>query len=99
MPFDTLTLVLVAFGAGGALALVARGVVAARAVERERQRVTTILAVAHRYALGDLSRPTPDYGDDDIGGVARGMDQAVQALGRRSDGLEREIAGNRPGDR
>ena len=47
-----------------------------------------MLSVARRYALGDLSRPAPDYGDDDLGGVARAMDGAVQELGRRVERLD-----------
>ena len=62
------------------------------AAARQRERVLAILAVARRYALGDLSRPAPDYGDDDLGSVARGMDQAVQELGRRIDSLSRDRA-------
>ena len=57
-----------------------------------RQRLDAILAVSRRYALGDLSRPAPDYGDDELGSVARGMDQAVQELGRRVDSLARDRA-------
>jgi two-component system phosphate regulon sensor histidine kinase PhoR len=36
----------------------------------------------------------PDYGDDDLGHVARAMDQVVQELGRRVDELERDRARN-----
>ena len=93
MPFSTTTLFLLGVAAVGAA--VALGVVAffrsAKAGERS-QRVTAILAVARRYALGDFSRPAPDYGDDDLGSVARGMDQAVQELGRRVDSLARDRA-------
>ena len=59
---------------------------------RQEDRVAAMLSVAKRYALGDLSRPAPDYGDDDLGSVARGMDQAIQELGRRVTGLERDRA-------
>ena len=41
-----------------------------------------MLSVAKRYALGDLTRPSPDYEDDDLGRVARAMDEAVHSLGR-----------------
>lgn len=51
-----------------------------------------MLDAARRYALGDLSRPAPDYGDDDMGSVARAMDQAVQELGRRLGDLARDRA-------
>jgi len=54
------------------------------------QRVVSILAVARRYAVGDLRRPPPHYGDDELGEVARAMDGAVQELGRRVDELSRD---------
>jgi two-component system phosphate regulon sensor histidine kinase PhoR len=54
------------------------------------QRVAAMLAVAKRYAVGDLQRPLPDYGDDELGEVARAMDAAVQQLGRRVDELSRD---------
>ena len=57
-----------------------------------RDRVAAMLSAAKRYSLGDLTRPTPDYGDDDLGNVARAMDQAVHDLGRRVDTLERDRA-------
>jgi two-component system phosphate regulon sensor histidine kinase PhoR len=46
-------------------------------------RVRAIASVARRYAEGDLSRPTRDYGDDEIGQVARVLDNSVQEIGRR----------------
>ena len=54
------------------------------------RRVAGILAVARRYSVGDLRRPPPDYGDDELGEVARAMDGAVQELGRRVDELSRD---------
>ena len=81
-----------AFVAGAILALGSRAVFRSSAASRRRQRVDAILSVARRYTLGDLSRPAPDYGDDDLGRVARGMDQAVQELGRRVDSLARDRA-------
>lgn len=56
------------------------------------ERVRGMLGVARRYALGDLSRPSPDYGDDELGRVARAMDHAVQELGRRLGELARDRA-------
>ena len=88
---DVLALV-VAFAAGAGLATAAWFVLRSSVAERDKNRVSAILSVARRYALGDLSRPTPDYGDDDLGSVARAMDQAVQDLGRRVDHLERDRA-------
>jgi two-component system phosphate regulon sensor histidine kinase PhoR len=54
------------------------------------KRAEAIVAVAGRYGLGDLRRPLPEYGDDELGAVARAMDQAVQELGRRVDELSRD---------
>ena len=54
------------------------------------QRVAAILSVAKRYTVGDLRRPPPDYGDDELGEVARAMDAAAQELGRRVDDLSRD---------
>jgi two-component system phosphate regulon sensor histidine kinase PhoR len=54
------------------------------------RRVAAILTVAKRYTVGDLKRPLPDYGDDEIGQVARAMDAAVHELGRRVDDLARD---------
>ena len=92
MPFSSAAFVVAAFVAGIVLALVVVRLIRTSIAARERQRVDAILAVARRYMLGDLSRPAPDYGDDDLGSVARGMDQAVQELGRRLDGLARDRA-------
>jgi two-component system phosphate regulon sensor histidine kinase PhoR len=75
-------------GLGGAL-VGAFLVSSALAAPLER-RVAAIVAVARRYAVGDLQRPLPDYGDDEIGEVARAMDNAVQELGRRVDELSRD---------
>ncbi|HEX6164601.1 MAG TPA: ATP-binding protein, partial [Vicinamibacterales bacterium] len=43
-------------------------------------------------SLGDLTRSSPDYGDDDLGQVARAMDQAIHETGRRLAALERDRA-------
>jgi two-component system phosphate regulon sensor histidine kinase PhoR len=85
-------LIALAFAAG---VLVALAIVTARRSAEEvanRGRVTTMMSAAKRYSLGDLTRATPDFGDDDLGNVARAMDHAVQELGRRIDNLERDRA-------
>jgi len=71
------------------LAAAAAAWVAARPVIRRAQ---AILDVATRYDEGDLTRPTYDYGDDELGSVARGLDAAVQGLGRRIGELRRDRA-------
>ena len=48
-----------------------------------RARARAIADVGRRYALGDLSRPGPDYGDDELGPVARALDGAVQSRAPR----------------
>jgi len=88
----TSVLLALAFAAGAIAAAIAAVVYRSSIVGRDSDRVAAILSVAKRYTLGDLSRPLPDYGDDDLGSVARAMDQAVQELGRRVDHLERDRA-------
>jgi two-component system phosphate regulon sensor histidine kinase PhoR len=88
----TVALIAFAFAAG---VLVTLAVMAARRsalAVHTRGRVTTMLSVAKRYSLGDLTRPSPDYEDDDLGNVARAWDHAVHELGRRVDSLERDRA-------
>ncbi len=92
MPVTSTTLFLFGVAAGGAIAIAVVAFLRSAQAGRRSQRVAATLAVARRYALGDLSRPTPDYGDDDLGSVARSMDQAVQELGRRVDSLARDRA-------
>ena len=54
------------------------------------QRVRTIAGVAQRYRGGDLSPSGLDYGDDELGMVARGLDDAVQMVGRQLAEQERD---------
>ena len=90
----TSVLLAIAFTAGVLAAAIAALLYRSSIIGRDKDRVSAILSVARRYVLGDLSRPLPDYGDDDLGSVARAMDQAVQELGRRVDELERDRARN-----
>lgn len=85
-------LFVLAFMVGAVTAIGVQALWQSSAAAHQRERVLAILAVAHRYALGDLSRRAPDYGDDDVGSVARSMDHAVQELGRRIDSLSRDRA-------
>jgi two-component system phosphate regulon sensor histidine kinase PhoR len=55
-------------------------------------RVRAIATVAQRYRKGDLTRPSYDYGPDELGEVARVLDGSVQELGRRLDELSRDRA-------
>jgi two-component system phosphate regulon sensor histidine kinase PhoR len=52
------------------------------------RRVRAIAEVAERYAAGDLSRPSQDYGTDEIGLVARVLDDSMREIGSRT--TERE---------
>ena len=92
MPLTSTTLLLLGVAAGVVLAFAALALFRASQAAGVNQRVNAIQAVARRYALGDLSRPAPDYGDDGLGSVARSMDQAVQELGRRVESLARDRA-------
>jgi two-component system phosphate regulon sensor histidine kinase PhoR len=47
------------------------------------QRVRAIASVARRYGGGDLSPSGLDYGDDELGTVARALDESVQLVGRQ----------------
>src|SRR4029079_4344228 len=53
-------------------------------------RVRAIADVAARYAAGDFARPARDYGNDEIGTVARALDGAVREIGRRAAELATE---------
>ena len=56
------------------------------------RRVEAVAAVARRYSAGDFSRPAHDYGQDELGAVARALDGAAQELGRKIDDLSRDRA-------
>jgi len=56
------------------------------------RRLTAIAATARRYASGDLSRPSHDYADDEIGTVARVLDESIRELGRRLTELSHDRA-------
>jgi two-component system phosphate regulon sensor histidine kinase PhoR len=50
---------------------------------RISRRVHDVAVVAQRYRGGDLTPASLDYGDDEVGTVARALDDSVQDLGRR----------------
>ena len=83
---------LIAAFIAAAVAVVIAAARIARGTAAREARAAAMEAVARRYALGDLSRPSPDYGDDDLGRVARSMDAAVHELGRRVNDLTRDRA-------
>jgi len=56
------------------------------------RRLQAIAGVARQYSAGDLARPSYDYGDDELGTVARVLDASVQELGRRLEEISRDRA-------
>jgi two-component system phosphate regulon sensor histidine kinase PhoR len=56
------------------------------------RRVHAIADVARRYRSGDVTRTTMDYGDDELGTVARALDESVQELGLRLTAQARDRA-------
>ena len=56
------------------------------------KRVRDIAEVAKRYAAGDLSPPGRDYGSDEIGMVARALDDSVREIERRAAALTADRA-------
>jgi two-component system phosphate regulon sensor histidine kinase PhoR len=55
-------------------------------------RVRAIAEAASRYAGGDFSRPARDYGGDEIGTVARVLDESIRDIGRRAEELATDRA-------
>jgi two-component system phosphate regulon sensor histidine kinase PhoR len=80
-----------AFAGFGVGLLVALAVSWATSVLLSR-RVRAIAAVAERYAAGDWSRPARDYGNDEIGSVARVLDASAREIGRRAADLASDRA-------
>jgi len=56
------------------------------------RRLDAIAAVARRYAAGDFSRDTGDAGRDELGTVARVLDNTARELGRRIGELAQDRA-------
>jgi two-component system, OmpR family, phosphate regulon sensor histidine kinase PhoR len=75
--------VLTATGTGLGLALIGAAAIAWLFSIRISQRVRLIAKVARRYESGDLTPPHLGFGDDELGTVARALDQSVQEVGRR----------------
>ena len=56
------------------------------------RRVDAIAAAARRYAAGDFSQPSRDYEHDELGTVARVLDDTARELGRRISELAEDRA-------
>ena len=80
------TAMLAAFG----LALASSAAIAFLMARQIRRRVRTIASAARRHDRGELTRPPLDYGDDELGIVARALDDSVQELGARVADLDRD---------
>jgi len=75
-----------------AIALAGGAVIGWFASGRIGARVRRIAETARRYRDGDLTPPQLDYGDDELGVVARALDATVQDLGGRLAELARDRA-------
>jgi two-component system phosphate regulon sensor histidine kinase PhoR len=96
LPLTDVNAQLATIGSATALALVA-ALVAALVMSwlfsaPLARRVEAVAAVARRYSAGDFTRPAHDYGEDELGAVARALDAAAQELGRKIDDLSRDRA-------
>jgi two-component system phosphate regulon sensor histidine kinase PhoR len=72
------------------LALLGGGAIAFLTSRRIGRRVHAIADVARRYRSGDLTPPRLDYGEDELGTVARALDDSVHDLGVRLADLARD---------
>jgi len=75
--------VLTATLAALSLALIGGAIIAWLLSARIGGRVRLIARVAERYQRGDLTPPQLSFGDDELGTVARALDDSVQEVGRR----------------
>jgi two-component system phosphate regulon sensor histidine kinase PhoR len=66
-----------------AVALVSAGALASLSSYLLGRRVNAIAATARAYAAGDLRPPRRDYEDDELGTVARVLDESVRQLASR----------------
>src|SRR5207247_6133455 len=80
--------VLAATLAALSLALLGGAVIAWLLSARIGRRVRLIAEVAHRYRQGDLTPPRLGFGDDELGTVARALDESVHEVGRQ---LEQQV--------
>jgi two-component system, OmpR family, phosphate regulon sensor histidine kinase PhoR len=74
------------------VALIASGALAAVSSTLLSRRLNAIATAAKRFASGDLSRRVRDYEDDEIGTVARVLDDTVVELAGRAQELARDRA-------
>ncbi|OLC80479.1 MAG: hypothetical protein AUH72_11515 [Acidobacteria bacterium 13_1_40CM_4_65_8] len=72
------------------VALIGGALIAWMFSARVGQRVRLIAGVARRYRSGDLTPPRLGFGDDELGDVARALDDSVQEIGRRLEEQARD---------
>jgi two-component system phosphate regulon sensor histidine kinase PhoR len=84
--------VLVATLAALGIALLGGAAIAWIFSARIGQRVRLIAGVAERYQRGDLEPPRLDFGDDELGTVARALNESVQEVGRQLAAQARDRA-------
>jgi two-component system phosphate regulon sensor histidine kinase PhoR len=72
------------------IALVGATGIGALVAARMGRRVRAIAAMAERYRHGDLSRQPLDFGSDELGTVARALDESVREIGQRLEELSRD---------
>ncbi|HZT76304.1 MAG TPA: ATP-binding protein [Vicinamibacterales bacterium] len=72
------------------LALVGAVAIAGFFSYRIGSRVRGVAEIANRYRSGDLRPPPTGFGDDEIGDVARALNQAVQEIGRQLEQQARD---------
>jgi two-component system phosphate regulon sensor histidine kinase PhoR len=72
------------------IALIGAAAIAFVISSRIGNRVRVISDIAARYRRGDLTPPHVDYGDDELGAVARTLDDSVHQLGGRLADLARD---------
>src|SRR5439155_8099167 len=65
------------------LALIGGAAIAWFFSARIGHRMRLIAGVAQRYRAGDLTPPRLGFGDDELGTVARALDESVQEIGRQ----------------
>ena len=84
--------VLMATFAALGIALLGGGLIAWIFSARIGQRVRLIAGIAQRYQRGDLEPPRLGFGDDELGDVARALNESVQEVGRQLAAQARDRA-------
>jgi two-component system, OmpR family, phosphate regulon sensor histidine kinase PhoR len=74
------------------IALVGGAAMAWFLAARVGRRVRLIAGIASRYRKGDLTPPRLGFGDDELGDVARALDESIHEIGRRLEEQARDRA-------